>query len=542
MSHPRVVQLGRPEVAGDSERLLALLLTLREEVEGGGLSASELASPLVRLVASNNAAVKAEVCHLLILAAAGEPDLGLLVVNTLNKDLCDPNPAVRSTAVTAICSLPVLLPHATAAIEAALSDSNPSVRVAGVTGVGRLWRHSPSDCHQLGHVNRLYATLRDPEPSVVTFSIQTLNTVLAEEGGIVINGNMVKYFLSRLGDYRERELCFLLDCLAVPGLDSALQLRMLNTLDPLLERREGTVVLAVARLLTRVVMDQPSLRASLVLRLTPILTAFLRTGHRDFSVLLIDFLSSLGEDYIEQMKPSLSVLYVKAKDSEKLKSRKITFLQRLVDEDNAMEIVNYLFNLLPQSSNLTGVIFQSIATISQEEPSCYGHCITNLQLLVRADSDRYLMDILAITETLGLENDTTVDVTKRSEFVAAILDNMTAEQLTTDSVTSVLQLLQDFGPQLPEAPYYFEAVLESRQVTKTHSPFPSTSSHILLLLLTGDMEPGDPLPAPHLLRVPPAGPAARHAAHRSGTFTLLLHLIHQLLLLLLLLLFLLHPR
>ena len=35
----------------------------------------------------------------------------------------------------------------------------------------------------------------------------------------------VKYFLSRLGDYREKELCYLLDCLAVPGMDTQLMLR-----------------------------------------------------------------------------------------------------------------------------------------------------------------------------------------------------------------------------------------------------------------------------------------------------------------------------
>lgn len=186
-----MAQLARPELVADSERLLALLLTLREEVESGSLAASELTSPLVKLVASNNAAVKGEVCHLLILAAAEEPDLGLLVVNTLNKDLSDPNPAVRVTAVTAICSLPVLLPHATSAISAGLRDSNPGVRVSAVTGVARLWRHSPLDCRNLGLVNKLYEMLRDPEPTVVTFSIQTLNIVLAEEGGVVINQNMV---------------------------------------------------------------------------------------------------------------------------------------------------------------------------------------------------------------------------------------------------------------------------------------------------------------------------------------------------------------
>ena len=33
MSHPRLAQLARPELVADSERLLALLLTLRVEVD-----------------------------------------------------------------------------------------------------------------------------------------------------------------------------------------------------------------------------------------------------------------------------------------------------------------------------------------------------------------------------------------------------------------------------------------------------------------------------------------------------------------------------
>ena len=34
--------------------------------------------------------------------------IGLLAANVLRQDLVDPNPAIRSTAVTTICSLPVL--------------------------------------------------------------------------------------------------------------------------------------------------------------------------------------------------------------------------------------------------------------------------------------------------------------------------------------------------------------------------------------------------------------------------------------------------
>ena len=39
---------------------------------------------------------------------------------------------------------------------------------------------------------------KDPDPSVLTFTLQTLNVILEAEGGIVINGNMAKYLVRRI--------------------------------------------------------------------------------------------------------------------------------------------------------------------------------------------------------------------------------------------------------------------------------------------------------------------------------------------------------
>ena len=116
MSNPIVVELSRPDVMTDSTKLLRLLTSVKSQLANNLMDITEVVSPLVKLVASNNAAVKTEVCDLIIQAAAKEPDVGLLVVNILNKDVSDPNPTVRSTAITTICSLPVLLPHSNSAI------------------------------------------------------------------------------------------------------------------------------------------------------------------------------------------------------------------------------------------------------------------------------------------------------------------------------------------------------------------------------------------------------------------------------------------
>ena len=116
MANPIIVELSKPDVMSDSAKLLRLLTAVKSQLANNCMDITEVMSPLIKLVASNNAAVKTEVCDLIIHAATKEPDVGLLVVNILNKDVSDPNPTVRSTAITTICSLPGLLSHSNSAI------------------------------------------------------------------------------------------------------------------------------------------------------------------------------------------------------------------------------------------------------------------------------------------------------------------------------------------------------------------------------------------------------------------------------------------
>ena len=61
----------------------------------------------VKFCASHNAKVKKSACEALICCSErfDRPDVGLLAVNILMKDLNDPNPEVRATAVDTIASL-----------------------------------------------------------------------------------------------------------------------------------------------------------------------------------------------------------------------------------------------------------------------------------------------------------------------------------------------------------------------------------------------------------------------------------------------------
>ena len=78
------------------------------------LELEPLISPMIKLVASHHPDIKIQACHFVCRAANGDginqahPEVAILAVNILNKDLMDANPSVRAVAVSTICSLAVL--------------------------------------------------------------------------------------------------------------------------------------------------------------------------------------------------------------------------------------------------------------------------------------------------------------------------------------------------------------------------------------------------------------------------------------------------
>ena len=80
----------------------------------------------VKFCASHDAKVKRSACEALICCSETyqRPDVGLLAVNILMKDLNDPNPDVRSTAIDTIASLSLLAEdHSLPAISAGNAET-----------------------------------------------------------------------------------------------------------------------------------------------------------------------------------------------------------------------------------------------------------------------------------------------------------------------------------------------------------------------------------------------------------------------------------
>ena len=348
-----------------------------------------------------------------------------------------------------------------------------------------MWRHSPAACRDLGLVSALYSMLRDPEPAVVSFTLQTLNVILEAEGGLRLNRKMASHLLSRVVSYREKEFCFVLDFLHSPDVDEELTLEILNSLDPFLDHPDGNVMLSVAKLFIKLVEKNTSLRISLVKRVTPVFVGYLSSStQREFNHHLLEYIQNIDQDYVDSLMSHIKVFFPKNKDTEKVKIAKINFLPNLVVEDTAMEAINFMLNLLPQSRSVNIAVFESLARICTSEKSCFAHGIVNLELLLKTDSDAYLEDILACFILFQIDQYSESECEKVIQFVKTIMKSLKVSTIKTSSLLSVFYLLEHFSYNIPQPEHIIEDIMDmdkSTWDTEYHSQLLSATYQVFLL-------------------------------------------------------------
>ena len=408
-------------------------------IERGRLTAS-----MVQLAASHNADVK-RLAVQFVLEAANRDEV-VLIANVLRKDLDDPNPAVREVAVAAFCKAETLVElHGLEAVEKGLKDSNPRVRKAAVVGVGNMNNVAPDLVARHGLVDILYRQIRDFDPSVVTFALQTLNVILDTEGGVVINDNMAKYLVSRLDDIPDNEeLCFLLEYLEKYHRDrgEAVRVTILNALDGLLESKNGPVFLSAIRLFHACCHGHElELKWDFYGKIRGQIGRFLAkstsNANRDeFLCQLVDFLRSISD--CDAFRANLQDFYFKAKDSRKLRASKTSMLAHIAasDEDTASTVLTYLLETTIDADSV-----KAACEICHEYPRLEEQFADRLS---KAD-----VEVLAVSPHVRDLPRTAV------EKVADWFCRSVSRQDGDEAVINALWILREVD--LAEAPLYLEA-------------------------------------------------------------------------------------
>lgn len=126
---------------------------------------------VVKNITSTHYKVKCLVMIYLIAYAEIEPDTALLSINSIQRSLNDPNPAVRSKSIRSLAEVKMLsiAPILALSIKRVIADPSPAVRSAAATSIPSAFEIEGTDRKQLFEF--LCKLLGDPDPQVVSASI-----------------------------------------------------------------------------------------------------------------------------------------------------------------------------------------------------------------------------------------------------------------------------------------------------------------------------------------------------------------------------------
>lgn len=191
--------LSNPNVQSDPLRYRNTILRVIR-LMSQGVDVSGLFSELVKACATVDIVQKKLVYVFLCSYATLNPELSLLVINTLRKDCQDSNPMVRSLALRNMTNLrlPSLVEYVEQPLTAGLRDRAACVRRVAVLGWAKLHNLQPNAEIDAAVVNELYSLLRDSDPVVMVNCLRALEEILKDEGGVAINKPITHHLLNRL--------------------------------------------------------------------------------------------------------------------------------------------------------------------------------------------------------------------------------------------------------------------------------------------------------------------------------------------------------
>jgi len=167
-------------------------------------------------------------------------------------DLKVTNGKIRGLALRGLCSLKFdgVLEYMQQGIELGLQDTDPYVKKTAITGCIKMYHHSKASFkkNNTNYIEQLYSMLNDPDALVVINSINAINEILADKGGIEITRKMVIMLLNRIKDFNEWGQSVILDiCSKYKPTDKDEMYDIMNLLEDRFKHASSSVVLGAVK-------------------------------------------------------------------------------------------------------------------------------------------------------------------------------------------------------------------------------------------------------------------------------------------------------
>ncbi|KAF9186734.1 AP-4 complex subunit beta-1 [Haplosporangium sp. Z 11] len=319
-----------------------------QELMGQGFDVSSLFPTMVSSASTRDITVKKAAYAFLSKYGHLNEELCFLSINTLHQDCADLDPIVRSLALRTLCSLgqKSVLRFMLQPLNKGLQDKNAHVRKTAAMACISLFELDSAFVLESEIVDLLYGLLRDKDTQVVVNAILALETILVDEGGIVINHNIVSHLIRRYKDWNSNQLQIILGvlCRYKPRTDDEIYEVMHSS---------PAVHLATIRLFIWLCQDLPEIQDELQCTIQETLIKHLESSIPDLVHASLSHLALIihctGKLYLNSQQ-HLQATFCSANDPVVIKLQKLSVCVRIAQSSDPTTTLFILDNLCTVAS------------------------------------------------------------------------------------------------------------------------------------------------------------------------------------------------
>ncbi|RVE70287.1 hypothetical protein OJAV_G00062430 [Oryzias javanicus] len=453
-----------------------------------GVNVSGLFSEMVKACATVDVVQKKLVYMFLCSYASLNPELSLLVINTLRKDCQDPNPMVRSLALRNMSNLrlPSLVEYVEQPLTAGLRDRAACVRRVAVLGWAKLYNLQPGSDIDAAVVNELYSLLRDPDPVVMVNCLRALDEILKEEGGVVINKPITHHLLNRMKECDVWGQCEVLRVLQRyrPQSDDEL-FDILSLLDASLVSSNPPVMAATLSLFLSLCADLPAVSQAALERVSAPLLAACGSGSREMRFTALCHIQLLMRSVPGLMGPHFKRFFCGYAEPAYIKQRKMQIMVELVNDENVSMLLDELKGYCTDVN--TDTAQAAITAIGRIGCSYSDRCLEILTGLLGLKQDHITS---AVVQTM---RDLVWVCPQCSDTVCSALEGCEETLQDSQGRQALLWLLGVYGEGVSSAPYTLEVFIDGVKSEVSSGVKMELLTAIVRLFLTRPAETQDML-------------------------------------------------
>ncbi|XP_053173431.1 AP-4 complex subunit beta-1 [Scomber japonicus] len=446
--------LSNPNIQSDPLRYRNTILRVIR-LMSQGVDVSGLFSEMVKACATVDIVHKKLVYVFLCSYASLNPELSLLVVNTLRKDCQDPNPMVRSLALRNMTNLrlPSLVEYVEQPLTSGLRDRAACVRRVAVLGWAKLYNLQPTSEIDAAVVNELYSLLRDPDPVVMVNCLRALEEILKEEGGVAINKPITHHLLNRLKECDVWGQCEVLKILQRYRPQSEDELfDILSLLDASLVSPHPPVMAATVSLFLSLCSGLPAVSLAALERVRAPLLAACGSVSREMRFIALCHIQLLLRSLPGLMGVHYKRFFCGYAEPAYIKQRKMQVLVELVNDENVSMLLDELKVYCTDVN--TNTAQAAISAIGRIGRSYSDRCLEILTGLLGLKQEHITS---AVVQTM---RDLVWVCPQCSDTVCLALEGCEETLQDSQGRQALLWLLGVYGERVSSAPYTLEAFID----------------------------------------------------------------------------------